>query len=139
MSVCLHSYMSICLFLSTKLHVCMSVRLFTPPLVCLFTYVCLSCLFTQLSVCLFTYVCVCLFTQLPGGVWRGTYADPWVLEGLLRCDPLGRVDGQHLVDQVLGFRSHRVPLGRRELQRQTERLKSGRRSVGQTGFTLYIT
>lgn len=40
-----------------------------------------------------------------------TYADPGVLEGLFSSDPLGRVDGQHLVDQVLGLWSHRVPLG----------------------------
>ena len=39
-----------------------------------------------------------------------TYTDPWMLESLVSCDTLCRVYGQHLVDQVLGFRSHRVPL-----------------------------
>ena len=29
------------------------------------------------------------------------YADPWVLEGLGGRDSLGRVHGQHLVDEVL--------------------------------------
>ena len=50
------------------------------------------------------------------GKGTGTYADPWVFEGLLRGDPLGWVDGQHLVDQVLGLRGHRVPLGGWKLQ-----------------------
>lgn len=49
-----------------------------------------------------------------------TYADPWVLEGLLSSDPLGWVDGQHLVDKVLSLWGDCVPLWRRELQRQTE-------------------
>lgn len=44
-----------------------------------------------------------------------TYANPWVLEGLLCCDPLGRVDGQHLVDEVLGLGGNRIPLRRRKL------------------------
>ena len=65
------------------------------------------------------------------GFGGGTYADPWVFEGLLRGDPLGWVDGQHLVDQVLGFGGHRVPLRRRELQRQTER-ESDRQTDRQT-------
>lgn len=39
-----------------------------------------------------------------------TYADPWVLESLVSCNTLCRVYGQHLVDQVLGFWSHCVPL-----------------------------
>lgn len=49
-----------------------------------------------------------------------TYADPWVLEGLLSCDPLGWIDGQHLVDQVFGLWSDRVPLWGRELKQPTE-------------------
>lgn len=51
-----------------------------------------------------------------------TYADPWVLEGLLSCDPLGWVDGQHLVDQVFGLWSDRVPLWGRKLRTQTRPL-----------------
>ena len=46
-----------------------------------------------------------------------TYADPWVLQGLMGRDALGRVDGQHLVDEVFGFRSNGVPLRGWELQR----------------------
>ena len=44
-----------------------------------------------------------------------TYTDPGVLQGLLSADPLRRVDGQHLVDEVLGLRGHRVPLWGGEL------------------------
>ena len=40
-----------------------------------------------------------------------TYADPWVLERLVGLDPLGGVDGEHLVDQVARLGRHRVPLG----------------------------
>ena len=49
----------------------------------------------------------------------GTHADPGVFEGLLSRDALGRVNGQHLVDQVLGLGSHRVPLWGRKLRRET--------------------
>ena len=42
-----------------------------------------------------------------------THADPRVFERLVRLDPLGRVDRQHLIDEVLGLGRHRVPLGRR--------------------------
>lgn len=44
-----------------------------------------------------------------------TYADPGVFEGVCGSDSLGRVDGEHLVDQVFGFWGHGVPLRRREL------------------------
>lgn len=55
------------------------------------------------------------------GCWCGdTYADPWMLEGLLSCDPLGWIDGQHLVDQVFGLWSDCVPLWGGELKRPTE-------------------
>lgn len=55
------------------------------------------------------------------GCWCGdTYADPWMLEGLLSCDPLGWIDGQHLVDQVFGLWSDCVPLWGGELKRKTE-------------------
>lgn len=40
---------------------------------------------------------------------KDTYTDPRVLESLVSRDALGWVYGQHLVDQVLGFRSYRVP------------------------------
>lgn len=49
---------------------------------------------------------------------RITYADPWMLQGLMGRDALGRVDGQHLVDEVFGFRSNGVPLRRWELQKE---------------------
>lgn len=39
-----------------------------------------------------------------------TYADPWVLQGLVGRDALGRVDCQHLVDEVFGFGSDGIPL-----------------------------
>lgn len=45
-----------------------------------------------------------------------TYADPWVLEGLLSSDPLGWVDRQHLVDQVFGLWGDCVPLWGWELE-----------------------
>ena len=48
------------------------------------------------------------------GGW--TYADPRVLKGLVRLDPLLRVDRQHLVDEVLGLGRHGVPLGGRVLK-----------------------
>lgn len=38
-----------------------------------------------------------------------------MLEGLLCGDSLSWVDGQHLVDEVLGLRGDRVPLRRRKL------------------------
>lgn len=49
-----------------------------------------------------------------------TYADPWVFEGLLSSDPLGWVDGQHLVDQVFGLWGDCIPLWGRELKGKTE-------------------
>ncbi len=49
-----------------------------------------------------------------------TYADPWVLEGLLSGDPLGWVDGQHLVNQVFGLWGDCVPLWGRKLKGQAE-------------------
>lgn len=60
-----------------------------------------------------------------------------MLEGLVSSDPLGRVDSQHLVDQVLGFGGHCVPLwggklgGRergdegRESERERKRWRNG--------------
>lgn len=43
------------------------------------------------------------------GLGKDTYTDPWVLESLVGRDALCRVYGQHLVDQVLSFRSDCVP------------------------------
>lgn len=54
--------------------------------------------------------------------WSGagaTYADPRVLQCLVCRDALGGVDGQHLVDEVFGFGSDRVPLRGWELERKT--------------------
>lgn len=51
---------------------------------------------------------------------KETHRDPWVLEGLGCCDPFGWIDGQHLVNEIFGFRSHRVPLGRGKLGRGEE-------------------
>lgn len=48
------------------------------------------------------------------------HRDPGVLERLGGRDPLGRVDGQHLVDEVFGFGRHRVPLRRGKLRRGAE-------------------
>lgn len=45
-----------------------------------------------------------------------TYADPGVLDGLVGSDPLGRVNCQHLIDQILGLGGHCVPLWRRKLK-----------------------
>ncbi len=39
-----------------------------------------------------------------------TYCDPGVLEDLVGSDPLVLVLTQHTVDELLGRRSHRVPL-----------------------------
>lgn len=56
--------------------------------------------------------------SLPDGVGvRATYADPRVLQCLVCRDALGGVDGEHLVDEVLGFGCHGVPLGGWELKR----------------------
>lgn len=46
-----------------------------------------------------------------------TYADPGVFEGLFGSDSLGRVNGQHLVDEVLCLWSHCVPLWGWELRK----------------------
>lgn len=45
-----------------------------------------------------------------------THADPRVFQSLLRRDSLGWIDGQHLIDEVFGFRGDRVPLWRGELE-----------------------
>lgn len=46
----------------------------------------------------------------PGkGPRRQAHRDPGVLEGLGSRDALGRVDGQHLIDEILGFRGDGVP------------------------------
>ena len=46
---------------------------------------------------------------------RGSHWDPRMFEGLCSCDALCRINGQHLINEIFGFRSHRVPLRRREL------------------------
>merc|ERR1719422_1876425 len=48
--------------------------------------------------------------------------DPGMLERLLCPDPLGGVHCQHLVDEVLGLRRDRVPLGRGEVVRSSSDL-----------------
>lgn len=40
---------------------------------------------------------------------RKAHRDPGVLKGLSGRDAFGWVDGQHLIDQILGFRGNRVP------------------------------
>ena len=52
---------------------------------------------------------------------RVTYADPGVIDGLVGGDPLGGVNGQHLIDQVLGLWGHCVPLWRGKLKRKDRR------------------
>jgi hypothetical protein len=37
------------------------------------------------------------------------YADPWVFKGFGGRDALGRIDSQHLIDEIFGFWCHRVP------------------------------
>lgn len=45
-----------------------------------------------------------------GWVWLiKAHRDPWVLESLSDRDAFGRVDGQHLIDQILGFWGDGVP------------------------------
>lgn len=39
-----------------------------------------------------------------------THTDPRVLQSLLGSDSLSRVNSQHLVDEIFGLWSHRVPL-----------------------------
>lgn len=41
---------------------------------------------------------------------RKAHRDPGVLEGLGCRDAFGRVDGQHLIDEILGFWGDGVPL-----------------------------
>lgn len=53
---------------------------------------------------------------LGGASPRKPHRDPGMLEGLGGRDALGGVDGEHLVDQVLGFRGDGVPFRRRELE-----------------------
>lgn len=48
--------------------------------------------------------------RLPGWVELiKAHRDPWVLESLSGRDAFGWVDGQHLIDQILGFWSDGVP------------------------------
>lgn len=50
-------------------------------------------------------------TLRSGGVLlRKAHRDPGVLEGLGGRDTFGRVDGQHLIDEILGFWGDGVPL-----------------------------
>lgn len=49
-----------------------------------------------------------------------TYTDPWVFESLVSRDALCWVYRQHLVDQILGFGSHSVPLRWWELKEEEE-------------------
>jgi len=46
---------------------------------------------------------------------ENTYADPWVFESFLCSDSFARVYGQHLIDEVFGFRSNCVPFWRWKL------------------------
>ena len=47
---------------------------------------------------------------------HAAYANPWVLERFIRANSLWRVHRQHLVDEIFGFWSHRVPFWWRVLQ-----------------------
>ena len=72
------------------------------------------------------HVCVCvpgrqLLLKAVNRVSQ-TYADPGVFQGFGGSDAFARVDGQHLVDQILGLGSHCVPLWRRKLGRGDEEL-----------------
>ncbi len=40
-----------------------------------------------------------------------------MFERLSCCDPFGRIDGQHLINEIFGFRSHCVPFRRGKLGR----------------------
>lgn len=53
-----------------------------------------------------------------------TYADPWVLKSFLCGDSLGRVYGEHLIDEVFGFRSNCVPFGRWKLPEEKTNVKA---------------
>ena len=55
---------------------------------------------------------------------KDTYADPWMLESIIRADPLCRIYSQHLVDQIFGFWSHSVPF-RGRILKETKQNKSG--------------
>ena len=50
-----------------------------------------------------------------------TYADPWVFESLISSDSLGRVNSQHLVNQVLSLWRNGVPFGRGKLETRQEK------------------
>lgn len=45
-----------------------------------------------------------------------SHRDPGVFERLSCCDPFGWIDGQHLINEIFGFRSHCVPLRRGKLR-----------------------
>lgn len=55
-----------------------------------------------------------VMTESSDWMWD-TYADPGVFKSICSSHSLSWIDGQHLVDQVFGLWSHRVPLRRREL------------------------
>lgn len=71
----------------------------------------LSPLISTLSVCI-GIVC--------WSVAANTHEDPRVFQSLLGHDSLGWIDGQHLIDEVFGFRGDRVPLWRGELKETWE-------------------
>lgn len=50
------------------------------------------------------------FTLAPGPLASDTYTDPWVFQSFRGRDALRRVDSEHFVDEIFGFRSHCVPL-----------------------------
>jgi len=53
-----------------------------------------------------------------------TYTNPRMSEGLCGSDAAGWVDGQHTVDEVLGFSSNRVPLRRWILTTHTDQSRA---------------
>ena len=65
----------------------------------------------------------------PAGECHQTHRYPGVLQSLCCRDALGRVYGQHLVDEIFRFRSDRVPLRGGELPKQRDR---GERLQGAT-------
>lgn len=51
-----------------------------------------------------------LSAKLSCYIYEITYTDPGVLQRFRCCDTFRWVDGEHLIDEVFCFRSHRIPL-----------------------------
>lgn len=60
-----------------------------------------------------------LSAKLSCYIYEITYTDPGVLQRFRCCDTFRWVDGEHLIDEVFCFRSHRIPLWGGKLKKKT--------------------